>query len=121
MSEIYKYKHQLRLPIASSDSMTIGIYCAFNDLYKDTYFNNVSTNDYIIFDNSRINGFLINNAELLQSIAIFTIGNKKYTHEDIAFRKKGSVFNIKHIKHSKFMYDTKYNRKYNGEWWGNNE
>jgi hypothetical protein len=118
MSKIYKYKHDSILPITSNNRSLI-VYHAFNKIYNNYPFCSAitGTNEIVSFDSSEVNGFLINNAELLQSIAIFAIGNECTLLKEVAFRKKGSVFNIKRIKHSQFMYDTKYNRRYNGEWW----
>ena len=120
MSEIYKYKHQSRLPVVNSNSMTIAVYWAFEKIYNKNFIlgNTIKgTNESVCFGSCKVNGFLVNNAEILQSIAIFTIGSERCTRKDIAFRKKGSVFNIKHIKHSQFMYDTKYNKAYSNKWW----
>ena len=118
MSKIYNYSSLSKLPIPNNEGRTRKVYLAFRALYdKNCYWDwcESTNNTYILLND--LDGFLIDNIKAKAStssfepIKIFAIGNitrSMCIREDIALRKKGCMYNIKRIKRSKFMYDTKY-------------
>jgi hypothetical protein len=116
MSKIYNYSSLSKLPIPNNEGRTRKVYLAFRALYdKNCYWGwcESTNNTYILLND--LDGFLIDNIKTptssFEPIKIFATGNNESipcTHDDIALRKKGCMYNIKRIKRSKFMYDTKY-------------